>query len=135
MGRPKKSIGPEGLDVIRRLAGRGVQEGVLARELGLSFKTWARIRAEDPEAKAAFEEGRAAERDALVGSLFRQAVEKNNTIAAIFLLKARHGFRDQGPADGAEGSRVTVQIAIPAPLSPDQYRNLVSVAPPQVHLA
>jgi len=39
----------------------GVSEVDIAAALGLTFKTWKRIRDEDPDAKAAWEEARAIE--------------------------------------------------------------------------
>ncbi len=51
--------------------------------------------------------------------------------AAMFLLKARHSYRDQGPTDGSgDGARVAVQINIPAPLSSEAYSKLVKISPP-----
>ena len=53
-------------------------------------------------------------------------MEKDDSVAAIFLLKARNGYRDQGPAEVA---RVAVKINIPAPLKPEDYAKLITVAP------
>ncbi len=146
MARPRKNLPAGGLAVIRDLASSGVQETVLAKALGLDLKTWRRIRDEDPDAKAAWEEARALERDKLVGSLFEQAVGypaeydaagnliraelKPSPVPAMFLLKARHGYRDAGPADGGDGGpRVNLTFNLPAPLNGDQYRRLVEVHP------
>jgi len=144
MARPRKTLPPGGLDTIKRLAAYGVQETVIAAALGMDAKTWKRIREEDPEAKAAWEEARAAEQDALVGSLFRQAIgapaehdEDGNVIraelspfapAGMFLLKARHGYRDNGPGDAGE-ARAVVHINLPAPLNPEQFARLIETTP------
>lgn len=145
MGRPRKTLPPTGIATIRRLAANGVQETVLAAALGLDMKTWRRIRNEDPEAKAAWEEARALEQDTLVGALFRQAIgapaefddagnkvraeQAPNAPAAMFLLKARHGYRDIGPVDGGAENRVAIVVNLPGALQPDQYRKLVEVHP------
>jgi hypothetical protein len=106
-----------------------VKETDLARALGMDFRTWARIRDRDPDAKAAYQEAKAHERDQLVGKLFEAAMGGNIT-AAIFLLKARHGYRDIGGVP-AEGNRVAITFNLPAPLQPEQYEKLVQVAPPK----
>lgn len=144
MGRPRKTLPENGLRVIAELASNGVQETVLASALGMDLKTWRRIRHEDPVAKAAWEEARLREEDRLVGALFRQALgtpaeydDAGNVIraeqppyapASMFLLKARHGYRDLGPTDGGS-DRPTININIPAPLAPEQYAKLIEVTP------
>ncbi len=72
--------------------------------------------------------GRGREESALVGALYRLAVEKGNVTAAIFLLKTRHKYIDQPKADPPE-SRVEVTFQIPAALSPEKYKQLVEVTP------
>src|SRR5258708_1693574 len=48
---------------------------------------------EDPELAEAFARGKEAERFNLHNKLYREAM-KGNIIAAMFLLKARHGYRE-----------------------------------------
>jgi hypothetical protein len=131
VGRPRKTLPANGLDTIRSLAANGVNEHALAAALGLDYSTWRRIRDEDPEAKAAWQEARAIEENRLAGKLFEQAMTGNVT-AAIFLLKARHGYRDIGPAEGDGGVKVGVQINLPGSLKPEDYAKLVSVHGPVV---
>ena len=38
----------------------------------------------------------------------------------MFLLKARHGYREKGNVEGGD-VRVGVQINLPAPMTPEQY--------------
>jgi hypothetical protein len=127
MARPRKTLPAGGLDKIRDLASSGVQETVLAKALGLDYRTWQRIRAEDPQAKAAYEEARALERDKLVGALYEKAL-KGDGPAAMFLLKTRHAYREQGPADG-EQQGAQVNINLPASMTPEQWEKLVNVTP------
>lgn len=146
MGRPRKTLPANGLQVIRDLASNGVQETVLAKALGMDVKTWQKIRVDDPEANAAWLEAKCLEQDKLVGSLFRQAVgapaeydaegkliraeQPPFAPAGMFLLKTRHGYREQGPSDGAsEGPKVNLVFNLPAPLNGEQYRRLVEVHP------
>ena len=129
MARPRKTLPANGLDVIRSLASNGVNEVAIAAALGLDFRTWRRIREEDPETKAAWQEARALEENRLAGKLFEEAMTGNVT-AAIFLLKGRHGWRDIGPAEGDGGVKVGVQINLPGSLKPEDYAKLVSVHGP-----
>src|SRR5690242_12148930 len=91
-GRPRKTLPANGLDVIRRLASNGCNEVAIAAALKMDVSAWRRIREEDPEARAAWQEARAIEENKLAGKLFEAAMNGNVT-AAIFLLKARHGYR------------------------------------------
>ena len=133
IGRPPKKLPPGALDVIREAAAKGVAETKLAKLLRMDFATWRRIREEDPAAKKVWEEAKAIERDVLAGRLFSVAMDDEHpqaVTAAIFLLKARHGYRDQGPADtAADGPKVNLVFNLPAPLSGDQYRRLVEIHP------
>src|SRR5690349_19055070 len=116
MARPRKTLPANGLDIISQLARRGVREVEVARALGMSWHVWKRIREEDPEANKAWAEAKAIEADTLVSAMFNMAVgapaeydadgnviraeTKPDPWAAAFLLKARHGYRDTGAADG-----------------------------------
>jgi hypothetical protein len=126
VGRPRKNLPANGLDIVRRLASNGVNETAIAAALGLSFDVWKRIRDEDPEAKAAWQEARAIEENKLAGKLYEEAMGGNMT-ACIFLLKGRHGWRDIGPADDS-GVRTAIQINLPGPLKPEDYTKLVTVS-------
>lgn len=86
---------------------RGVAAG-----LGTSADTLRRWFGEDPELQEAFERGRERERYALHNVLYRQAIEKGNATAAMFLLKARHGYREGDQP--AEGNRVNITFSLPA---------------------
>jgi hypothetical protein len=100
MGCPRKNLPANGLQIIRALASNGVH---LAKALGVDVKTWRRIREEDLEAKAAWEEARALEQDKLVG---------------------------------VGDNRPTININIPAPLKPEDYAKLITIAPDAVeHIA
>lgn len=126
MGRPRKTLPKNGLELISDLSARGVKETEIAKALGMSFQTWKKIREENPEAKQAWEEAKAVECDALVGKLYDKAMDGDSS-AAMFLLKARHGYRDHGATDASDASRVNLVFNLPAPLSPDQYGKLVEV--------
>ncbi len=148
MARPRKTL-PEGaLTIIRELASNGVKETLLAKALGMSFETWKRIRTDDPEAKAAWQEAKAIEHDRLASELLRQAYgspaeydEGGNVIrdevkpdktCLLFALKSRHGYRDFGPDEAGAadaGSRVNIVLNLPAALSREDYGKLIELRP------
>jgi lambda repressor-like predicted transcriptional regulator len=82
---------------IAALAASGHSVIGIARGLGTSPDTLRRWLDEDPALAEALAHGREAERLTLHNALYR-AARKGNIIAAMFLLKARHGYRegDQG---------------------------------------
>jgi hypothetical protein len=59
------------------------------------------------------------ERRALHNQLYRLAMEKDNAPAAMFLLKARHGYREGDQSDQA--NRVSVNIALPGAMTLQQF--------------
>lgn len=126
MPRPRKNLPRNGTEIIRELASRGVKETDIAKALGMSFDTWRRIRDNNPEARAVYEEAKAVELDKLVGRLYAVAMDPKDpksSSAAMFLLKARHGYRDYGPAEGESGP--LVHITLPAAMSPQDYEKVV----------
>ena len=80
--------------MVKKLTSKGCSEVTIAKALGTSRKTWQTWRDENPEIRQAWEEGRGIEHDALFGALFESATKQKNVTAAIFLLKARHGYRE-----------------------------------------
>lgn len=129
MPNPKKRLKPADYPLIEQLASRGVSEKSIARALGLNFRTWMGLRdGGDPRAAEALERGRASEHDALVGVLFAKALA-GNIVAAIFLLKCRHGYIDQPKAESSE-NRVQITFQLPAPLAPAEYARLIHATPP-----
>lgn len=130
IGRPKLTLRATDYGRITQLSARGISERELAEQLGVSWNTWKRLKAEDERAADALRAGRAREETALVGALFSAAIEKGNVVAAIFLLKARHGYQDT-PAPKGDGPRVAVVFQLPAPLDRKQYAALLEAAPPK----
>lgn len=123
MGRPRKTLLREHYPLISELAGRGVSECNIAKALGMSHDTFARIKREDKHAAAALTEGKAVEHDALLNPLF-EAATKGNIVAAMFLLKCRHGYREQ--VDLTPQNAVQITFQIPGALAPDQYTRLIN---------
>ena len=121
-GRPPK-LPPEGAaQRIEALAADGFSVLGVARSLGTSADTFRRWLDEVPALREAFEAGREKERRALHNMLYRQAMEEGNSSAAMFLLKARHGYRegDQNEA----GNRVQITFALPGAMSMADFRSI-----------
>ncbi|MBX3537673.1 MAG: hypothetical protein KF735_08550 [Chelatococcus sp.] len=115
------------MEIIRKLASHGVRETELAKALGVDLKTWVRIRTDDEEARAAWQEAKEIEQEALVGMLYKRAMGQPaeydadgnllraeippDATANMFLLKTRHGYRDHGQdREAAPGVTVTITL-------------------------
>jgi hypothetical protein len=94
--------------------------GIAAR-LDVHPETLRKWREEFPELQDAYEVGREAERHTLHSLLAKQA-SKGNTTAAIFLLKAAHGYREGDQSDQA--GRVNVTIALPGAMTLAQFNTI-----------
>lgn len=143
MSRTRVKLPQGGVKIIRDLACRGARDTDIARALGVSVGVWKRLKAKDPDAAEAYEEAQLKERDALVGSLFQQAMgspaeyDADGKLiraerapfapAAMFLLKSRHNFRDMGAPTDIGGTRVAITVNVPGALSEAQYAKLVEV--------
>jgi len=92
----------------------------------MSVDTWRRVKEEDLRTLEALEQGRAIEHDALVGKLFEMAMG-GNVVAGLFLLKARHGYREGHTVEYQHNVRLTVEL--PTALSPDKYEMVVNQSP------
>lgn len=121
-GRKPLSPPANALARIRDLAADGFSKIGVARRLGVARDTFDRWLDENPEMQIAFDEGRECERWALHNLLYRQAMEQGNATAAMFLLKARHGYREGDQSDQA--GRVNVTIALPGAMTLQQFASI-----------
>ena len=111
LGRPRKTLPVNGYSIIEDMASRGCSENSIGFALNMCSDTWIALKHRDPKARDALERGRAVEHDALHGVLYEAAVTKGNIVAAMFLLKCRHGSRDQqGPV-----AEVNTQMVVEVP--------------------
>lgn len=120
-----KVVTAKGLELIEQLAANGHPETAISKQLHIDPKTLRAIRRRQPEVQTALDHGRGVLEAELVDILLRHA-RKGNVVAAIYLSKARCGWRDNGPVP--EGASPTTNINIlqlPAPLSVDDYRKAV----------
>jgi len=117
-----------GLEQIARLAAEGCADATIAKVLGINRKTFGAMLREDgdPRVLEAYDTGKARLADELTDILLTHA-RGGNVTAAIYLSKARLGWRDQGPATPAVGNAVQVNISIPAPMSDAEFKKIVEV--------
>lgn len=107
----RKNPPEDALERISDMAANGWSKAGIARKLGVSVTTFDRWLEEDEDLQRAFDMGRDAEHNTLFNSLFKAATEKGNATAAMFLLKARHGYREGDQSDIA--NRVSITFALP----------------------
>lgn len=93
LGRSHWHVTELGLAVVEELAGRGCHVATIARALGMSKDAFKSCRDRQPEVDDAYHRGLAREHDQLVSNL-RTAADDGNIVANIFLLKARHQYRE-----------------------------------------
>lgn len=122
-----RRIGRRGLQIIERLAAEGHADASIARAIGLGRDAFRRHRRARPDVDEALARGRARMEDELTHVLLAKA-RKGDTVAAIFLLKGRCGWRDQGAPPEA-GEKVNVTINLPGAMSEAEYRRLIDVTP------
>jgi hypothetical protein len=125
-GRPKgvgaSFVTADQLPLIEEMAARGCNEITIARACGIRCnKAWQKAREAQPEVADALASGRAVEHDMLVSKLHTLAMG-GNAIAAMFLLKCRHGYRE-GEAQAAPQLNVT--ISLPGAMAPENYEKVI----------
>ncbi|MCC7328173.1 MAG: hypothetical protein IT521_15365 [Burkholderiales bacterium] len=118
-GRPPKAPPPDAAQRIELLASDGFSVRGIAKAMGAAFETLQRWFDDYPELREAFENGREQERYTLHNGLYVAATEKGNMVAAMFLLKARHGYREGD--QGETANRVSINFTLPGALKPEQF--------------
>jgi hypothetical protein len=119
-GRKLKGAPSDAAEQIHALAADGFSVIGIAKRFGTSPDVFRRWLDENLELKEAMESGREAERYALHNMLYRQAMEKGNATAAMFLLKARHGYREGDQAETA--NRVSINFQLPAAMTMETFK-------------
>jgi hypothetical protein len=117
------TVTERGLGVLEAGAAAGAGTATLAALLGVSRATLRSLRDRQPAVDEAVSRGQAAEEQLLV-SILRRSAAKGYAPAAMFLLKARHGYRETSPVAPPEGARTTNVFMVPS-MSPEQFRSIV----------
>lgn len=120
LGKSEIVVTPTGLALVEQLAERGCSVVTISAALGVNKETFLHIRRRDPAVEDAFERGRAREHDRLVGNL-NVAAEAGNVVASIFLLKARHGYREGEPLEVSVEVNTGGVLVVPADMTVEQY--------------
>ena len=110
----------------RALAATGHSVRGIAAYFGVSVDVYNRWLEEDPEIAEALSSGREQERQALHNMLYIKAIEKHDTVAALFLLKSKHGYREGDQSE--QSNRVQVTFVLPGAMTADQYKVIEAVA-------
>lgn len=122
-GGRERNVGAKGIQLVERMAAGGLSDAAIAKALKMNRETFRFCRRRQPEVEEALQRGRSAEEHALFSKL-HEAAMKGNVVAAIFLLKSRHGYRDQG---NATDERPNIVINLPDAVSPDSYLQRIGV--------
>ncbi|MFZ3324214.1 MAG: hypothetical protein WA190_17700 [Usitatibacter sp.] len=117
-GRKKREPTANTAAQIRKLAATGHSVIGIARGLKVAHVVLTRWLDEYPDLAEAMAQGRESERLTLHNGLFR-AAKRGNIVAAIFLLKARHGYREGDQSEVA--NKVSVTFSLPGALKPDEF--------------
>lgn len=121
---PQKRVGERGLRLIEEMAAKGCHKATVAKALRMAVRTLRECRKRQPEVEEAFQRGEAELHDSLFEVLHeeaRSATGQKRVTAAIFLLKSRFGYRDQGSVEDDGRSAVAVNINLPASMSLDEF--------------
>lgn len=121
-GRPRKEPPPDAAEVIRQACATGANKIGVCMALGCSADVLDRWLDEDATLKEAFAHGREKERTTLHNVLYESAISgngKDSLIAAMFLLKSRHGYQE-GQQE-SQANRVSVTFNIPAATPLNQF--------------
>lgn len=106
-------------ETLLELAASGYNKKGLAYRLGTTVETlnkWLEIH---PELQQALDEGREREHHALFNALYENATKGGNVTAAIFLLKARHGYREGDQSEIA--NKVSINFQLPGALRLEDF--------------
>jgi hypothetical protein len=112
--------------LVEALAADGRDMIGVAAAFATSTDTLRRWMDENADLHEAFKRGRERERQALHNKLYRAAMN-GNTVAAIFLLKSRHGYREGDQSDTA--NKVSITFTLPAAVKPEDFAKVVEHEP------
>lgn len=121
-GRPPSKPPRNAVELVYQAAANGASLKGLYSVLKCSPEVFNRWLDEFPELREALESGREAERRTLHNKVFEIATQgegRDALLAAFFLLKARHGYRE-GDQE-AQANRVSINFALPGAMPLEQF--------------
>lgn len=113
-------------DQIIALSSTGFSKQGVARHFGVNLQTFNRWLEEDDVLAEAFAVGREQERQSLHNVLYRLAIDEKDKVSAMFLLKARHGYKEGDQQESA--NRVSITFNLPGAMKPDEYKTIEAIA-------
>lgn len=122
VGRPKTPLPKNAAKIIETVAASGASLRGVCKSLHVSYTTLNRWMDENPELKEAFERGREMERQTLHSSIYDTATKgegRDKLLAAMFLLKSRHGYREGEQEQ--QGNRVQINFQLPGAKPMETY--------------
>jgi len=121
-GRPAKRPPADAVERVRALSAEGHSPVGIAQQLGIGRKTLDKWRAEFPAIDEAYREGVERERYELHSTLAQKARD-GNIVAAMFLLKSRHQYKEGDQSD--QGGRPSITINLPGAMSLQQFNTAI----------
>lgn len=118
--KPHAWITEKGVEVARQMRAEGLSQVTIAHRFKIPKSTFYDCINRQADLKEAMEVGRAHEEDRLVMSLYRAAYS-GFAPAAMFLLKTRHGYREN---DSVAPPTSNVIIHLPQSMSMDDLKRL-----------
>lgn len=125
IGRPAKEPPADAAQRIEALARDGWSKRGIAQALATSHVTLEKWFESDPALVEAFETGREHECRTIYNVLYRAATEKGNIVAAMFILKAKFGWREGTELEA--GNRVNITFNLPGALKMDEFLSLKEI--------
>lgn len=111
--------------VVEELASQGHSILNISRALGISKELFYVWREQYPDIETALQHGKEKERHDLHNALYQSAM-KGNVTSAIFLLKARHGYREGDQSDLANKVAITFNLPAASQNVDDYMKNVGS---------
>lgn len=124
-GRPPKPIPADAAEIIESMAADGFSIIGIASRFKIGKDLLREWFEREPALQEAFDVGRENERHALHNMLYKEAMEKGNATAAMFLLKSRHGYREGAEVDQSNGVRITFNL--PGAMSIEDFSKGVTI--------
>jgi hypothetical protein len=124
-GGHTRRVGRAGVALVERLAREGATDTSIAKALRIARSTFRDARQRQPELEEALARGRAILEDELTDILLAKA-RGGETVAAIYLTKARCGWREgELPPSATVTNNTQVNIIIPPAMSDEEWQRLL----------
>lgn len=122
----RKKPKPNAAQIIEQMASEGYSRRNIAKGLGIGYDLFLVWLEQYPELEEALQLGKDKEHKELHNALYKAATEQGNVTAAIFLLKARHGYREGDQSDTSNKVAITFQLPAPAQNADDYLKTIGS---------